>query len=48
MVFDSVHVLFEDFKVFIWLGQSITFGWVGAMVTVSFRTYVAMVTMVML
>ena len=41
-------VLFEDFKVIIWLGQSVTFGWVIAMVTVSFGTYIAMVTMVML
>jgi len=30
-------VLFEDFKVIIWLGQSLTFGWVIAMITVSFE-----------
>jgi len=36
MAFDSV--LIEDFKVIIWLGQSLTFGWVITMVTVSFET----------
>ena len=36
MAYDSV--LFEDFKVIIWLGQILTFGWVIAMVTVSFGT----------
>ena len=29
-------MLFEDFKVIIWLGQSLTSGWVITMVTVSF------------
>ena len=43
MAFDSV--LFEDFKVIIWLGQTLTYGWVITMVTVH---NVAMVTMVML
>ena len=47
MAFESA--LFEDFfEVIIWLGQSSTFGWVVAMITVSFGTYVAMVTMVIL
>ena len=44
----SDSVLFEDFEVIIWLGQSSTFGLVVAMVTVSFGIYVAMVNMVML
>ena len=41
MAFDSAP--FEDFKVIIWMGQTLTFGWVFAMVTVH---HVAMVTMV--
>ena len=32
MVFDSV--LFEDFEVIIWLGQTLTFGWFITIVTV--------------
>ena len=36
MAFDSV--LFEDFKVIICLGQTLFFGWVFTMVTVSFGT----------
>ena len=36
MAFD--FVLFEDFKVFIWLGQTLTLGWVITMATVSFGT----------
>ena len=36
MAFDSV--LFKDFKVIIWIGQTSTFGWVITMVTVSFGT----------
>ena len=43
MAIDSM--LFEDFKVIISLGQTLTFGWVIIMVTVH---NVAMVTMVML
>ena len=40
----SNFVLYEDFKVIIWLGKSLTFGWVVAMVTESFGTHVAPVT----
>ena len=36
MAYDSV--LFEDFKVIIWPGQTLTFGWVIAMVTAIFGT----------
>ena len=36
MAFDSV--LFEDFKFITWLGQTLTFGWVITMVTVTFET----------
>ena len=43
MAIDSV--LFGDFKVIIWLDQTLTFGWVITMVTVH---NVAIVTMVML
>ena len=43
MVFDSVF--FEEFKVIIWLGQVLTFGWIITMVTVHND---ALVTMVML
>ena len=43
MAIDSV--LFEDFKVIIWLGQTLTFGWVITMVT---DHNVVMVSMVML
>ena len=35
----SESVLFEEFKVIIWLGQTLTFGWVIAMGTVIFGTY---------
>ena len=43
MVFDSL--LFENFKVIVWLDQTLTFGWVITMVTVH---DVTMVTTVML
>ena len=43
MAFDSV--LFEDLKVIIWLGQTLTFGCIITMVTVH---NVSTVTMVML
>ena len=46
MAIDSV--IFEDFKVIIWLGQTFTFSWAVAMVTVSSGTYVAMVTIIVL
>ena len=36
MAFDTL--LFEDFKVIIWLGQTLTFGLVITMVTVGFQT----------
>jgi len=36
MALDSV--LFQDFKVIFWLDQTLTFGWVITMVTVSFGT----------
>ena len=34
---DSDHGLFEDFKVIIWLGLTLTFGWVITMVSMSFE-----------
>ena len=45
MTLDSV--LFENFNVIIWLGQTLTIGWIIIMVTVSLGR-VAIVAMVML